>query len=158
MNYSIDDTVNKIADKTSLGTLLSLITSYDVLRRYLELELMRYGATSIRFQVMSALFKNGGEMTPTEIGRWVFREKNSVTAVINTLEKQGVVRREPSKYDGRSVNVIITEKGWKEANRLNPIAQEISREVLSYLDKDRVGEIMEDMRTLRNNLLPKINQ
>jgi DNA-binding MarR family transcriptional regulator len=152
----MDDTISKIADKTSLGTLLSLITSYEVLRRYLELELGRYGATSIRFQVMSALFKSGGEMTPSEIGKWVFREKNSITAVINTLEKQGLVRREPSKRDGRSINIVITDKGWKEANRLNPIAQETSREILSYLDKDQIDEIIEIMRTLRNNLLPKI--
>ena len=152
----MDDTISKIADKTPLGTLLSLITSYEVLRRYLEIELKRFGATSIRFQVMSALFKNGGIMTPSEIGKWVFREKNSITAVINTLEKQGVVRREPSRHDGRSVNIVITDEGRKEANRLNPIAQEISRNVLSYLDKDQTDEIIDVMRTLRVNLLPRI--
>jgi DNA-binding MarR family transcriptional regulator len=154
----MNDAASKVSDKTSLGTLLSIMTSYEVMRRYLEMELMRYEATPVRFQVMSALFKNGGQMTPSEIGEWVFREKNSITAVINTLEKQGVVRKEPSKHDGRSVNVIITDKGWKEANRLNPIAQEISREILSYLDKEQVDKLMDIMRTLRNNLLPKITR
>ena len=147
----------KMADKTPLGMLLSVITSYEVLQRYLEIELGRYGASPIRFQVMSALFKNGGEMTPSSIGKWVFRANNTISSVISTLERQGLVRKEPSKLDGRSFNVVITDKGWKEANQLNPVAQEMSREVLSCLDREQIDTLMDIMRIIRNNLLHKIN-
>jgi DNA-binding MarR family transcriptional regulator len=146
----------KSTDKTPLGTLLSILLSFEVLARFLEVELKRYKASLIRFNIMSALFINGGEMTPSEIAGSVFREKNSITAVINTLEREGVVRREPSTSDRRSVRVVITEKGWKEANRLSPIAQELSREVLSCMDKKQVEELVACMRTIRESLLPKI--
>jgi len=146
----------KRTDKTPLGTLLSILLSFEVLARFLEVELKRYKASLIRFNIMSALFINGGEMTPSEIAESVFREKNSITAVINTLEREGVVRREPSTSDRRSVRVVITDKGWKEANRLSPIAQELSREVLSCMDKKQVEELVACMRTIRESLLPKI--
>src|SRR4030065_2265270 len=100
--------ISKRTDKTPLGTLLSILMSFEVLARYLELELKRHEATLIRFNVMSALFVSGGEMTPSEIAESVFREKNSITAVINTLEREGEVRREPSPDDGRSGKVVIT--------------------------------------------------
>jgi DNA-binding MarR family transcriptional regulator len=148
--------VSKRTDKTPLGTLLSILMSFEVLARYLEMELKRNEASLIRFNIMSTLFKNGGEMMPSEIAESVFREKNSITAVINTLVRQGVVRREPSTNDRRSVKVVITEKGWKEANRLNPVAQELSREALSCLEKQRVEDLVETMRTLRESLLPRI--
>ncbi len=148
--------VSKRTDKTPLGTLLSVLMSFEVLARYLELELRRYEATLIRFNIMSTLFKNGGEMTPSEIAESVFREKNSITAAINTMERQGIVRREPSPNDRRSVKVVITDKGWKEANQLNPVAQEISREVLSSMDKEQVENLVETMRTLRESLLPRL--
>ena len=148
--------VSKRTDKTPLGTLLSILMSFEVLARYLEVELKRHEVSLIRFNIMSALFKNGGEMTPSEISEIVFREKNSITAVINTMERQGVVRREPSTNDRRSVKVMITEKGWKEANRLNPVAQELSRGALTCLEKQKVEELVETMRTLRENLLPRI--
>jgi len=148
--------VSKRTDKTPLGALLSILMSFEVLARYLEVELRRYEASLIRFHIMSTLFKNGGEMTPSEISESVFREKNSITAVINTLERQGVVRREPSPNDRRSVKVVITDKGWQEANRLSPIAQELSREALSCMDKDKVEDLVEIMRTLRESLLPRI--
>ncbi len=150
--------VSKRTDKTPLGTLLSIMTSYEVLARYLEIELKHHDASLIRFNIMSTLFKNGGEMTPSEIAENVFREKNSVTAVINTLERQGVVRREPSPDDRRSVKVVITEKGWKAANRLSPIAQELSREALSCMDKEQVESLVGMMRTLRESLIPKISK
>ena len=146
----------KRTDKTPLGTLMSILLSFEVLARFLEVELKRYKASLIRFNIMSALFINGGEMTPSEIAESVFREKNSITAVINTLEREGVVRREPSTSDRRSVRVVITDKGWKEANRLSPIAQELSREVLSCMDKKQVEELVACMRTIRESLLPKI--
>jgi DNA-binding MarR family transcriptional regulator len=148
----------KRTDKTPLGTLLSILTSFEVLARYLELELKPYDATLIRFNVMSTLYKNGGEMTPSQIAESVFREKNSITAVLNTLEKEGVVRREPSASDHRSVKVVITDKGWNEANRLNPIAQELSREILNCLEKSQVEELVETMRTLRECLMQKITK
>jgi DNA-binding MarR family transcriptional regulator len=148
--------VSKRTDKTPLGTLLSILMSFEVLARYLEVELKRHEASLIRFNIMSTLFKNGGEMTPSEIAESVFREKNSITAVINTLERQGVVRREPSPDDRRSVKVVITDKGWKEANRLSPIAQELSREALSCMDKEQIEDLVDIMRTLRESLLPRI--
>jgi DNA-binding MarR family transcriptional regulator len=147
---------SKTTDKTPLGTLLSVLMSFEVLARYLEVELRRHDATLIKFNIMSTLFTNGGEMTPSEIAESVFREKNSITAAINTLEKEGVVRREPSTDDRRSVKVIITDEGWKKANRLSPIAQELSREALSCIDKEQLETLVGNMRTIRESLLPKI--
>jgi DNA-binding MarR family transcriptional regulator len=147
---------SRTTDKTPLGTLLSVLMSFEVLARYLEVELRKYDATLIRFHIMSTLFMNGGEMTPSEIAESVFREKNSVTAVLNTLERQGVIRREPSSDDRRSVKVVITDKGWKEANRLNPIAQELSREALSCMEKEKIVDLVDTMRKVRESLLPKI--
>jgi len=147
---------NKGADKTPLGTLLSIMMSFEVLERYLEIELRRHKANLIRFNIMSVLFVNGGEMMPSEIAESVFREKNTITAVIKSLEREGVVRREPSASDRRSVKVVITDKGWQEANRLRPIAQELSRECLACIEKGSVEDLVETMRDLREKLLPKI--
>lgn len=147
---------SKTTDKTPLGTLLSILMSFEVLTRYLEVELRHHEATLIKFNIMSTLFKNGGEMTPSEIAESVFREKNSITAAINTLEREGVVRREPSTDDRRSVKVIITDEGWKKANRLSPVAQELSREALSCIEKEQLEILVGNMRTIRESLLPKI--
>ena len=73
------------------------------------------------------------------------------------MESEGVVRRERSTNDRRSVKVIITDKGWEVANRLSPIAQELSRDVLSCLEKDQTESLVENMRVIREKLLPRIS-
>jgi len=152
------DTGKKVTDRTPLGTLLSIFTSFEVLSRFLEVELRKHHATLIRFNVMAALYKNGGEMTPSEIAESVFREKNTITAVIKSLEAEGVVRRLPSPNDRRSIRVVITDKGWDVANRLTPIVQQLSREALSCIDRERLECLVETMRDIRESLLPRINR
>jgi hypothetical protein len=56
------------------------------------------------------------------------------------------------------VRVVITDKGWNEANRLSPVAQEMSRKALSCLEKERVEELVEIMRTIRESLLPGVSR
>jgi DNA-binding MarR family transcriptional regulator len=148
--------ISKRTDKTPLGTMLSILSSFEVLSRYLEVELRRHDATLIRFNIMTTLFKNGGEMTPSEIAESVFRGKNTITAALNTLESEGVVRRVPSTDDRRSVKVVITDKGWNVANRLSPIVQELSRQALGCLDKAQEEQLVAIMRGLREDLLPRL--
>jgi DNA-binding MarR family transcriptional regulator len=148
--------ISRRADKTPLGTMLSILSSFEVLARYLEVELRRHDATLIRFNIMSTLFKNGGEMTPSEIAESVFREKNTITAALNTLEGEGVVQRMPSPDDRRSVKVVITDKGWNVANQLSPIVQELSRDALGCLDKEQEEQLVTIMRNLREDLLPRL--
>lgn len=153
---ALTDSARRITDRTPLGTLLSIFTSYEVLARFLEVELRQQNATLIRFNVMTTLFKNGGEMTPSEIAESVFREKNTITAVIKSLEAEGVVRRQPSPDDRRSIKVVITDKGWDVANRLNPIVQQLSRDALSCVERDKLENLVETMRDIREKLLPRI--
>jgi DNA-binding MarR family transcriptional regulator len=150
--------ISKRTDKTPLGTMLSILASFEVLNRYLEVALRRHDATLIRFNIMTTLFKNGGEMTPSEIAESVFRGKNTITAALNTLEGEGVVRRVPSTDDRRSVKVVITDKGWNVANRLSPVVQALSREALGCLDKDQEEQLVAIMRRLREDLLPRLSK
>ena len=154
---ALPDNNQRVSDRTPLGTLLSIYTSFEVLARFLEVELRQHDATLIRFNVMTTLFKNGGTMTPSEIAESVFREKNTITTVIKTLEREGVVRREPSADDRRSVRVVITDKGWKVANRLTPIVQELSREALSCIDREKLESLVEVMRDIRESLMPRLD-
>jgi DNA-binding MarR family transcriptional regulator len=44
--------------------------------------------------------------------------KASISSVVDTLERNGLVRREPSPSDGRSVLIVITERGERVAGEL----------------------------------------
>ncbi|MFP4642084.1 MAG: MarR family winged helix-turn-helix transcriptional regulator [Dehalococcoidia bacterium] len=151
-----DDEVKDLTGKTPLGLLLSLILSCRSLERYLEVELSSHDVTPNMVLIMAALIRSGGRMTPTQIARIACRRKNTITSTINTLVNAGEVRIENSEHDGRVKFVTPTAQGRETAVWLTPIAQDISRKVLSTLTDEEIDVLVRSMRKIRDNLMDTI--
>ncbi len=136
--------------------IMAILRTADILNRYLEIELAKYGSSPIRFGVMNTLFVHGGKMTPTDISRWTFRTNHTITSMLNVLEKAGLIRREPNKDDGRSVNILITEKGWKGSDKMIPVAERMSKRALKSFDDRQLEALEKLLKELRKSLLKEI--
>lgn len=134
--------------KTS--TFLSLLVSADIINRFLDSSRTEKQITGPAFNVLNTLILCKGSAFPTEISRRIFRSKHSVSKVILTLEKHGLVTVRPGE-DRRKRDVRITDKGV-----------EVARKGIIYLRK-RVGEEIfstltdEEMRFL-NGILTRIRR
>jgi DNA-binding MarR family transcriptional regulator len=53
-----------------------------------------------------------------ELARYLELDKSSITGLVDRAERRGLVRREPSRSDGRAVDVVITPAGRKLVSRL----------------------------------------
>jgi DNA-binding MarR family transcriptional regulator len=139
-----------------LIAVMSIVRTADILNRFLQIELAKHHSSSSRFAIMNALFVHGGRMTPTAISRWVFRAKHSVTGILKVLERAGVVRREASTEDRRSVSIVITEKGADGLPKMMKAAEEISKEALSTFNEQELQRFMKLLKELRRHLLRKM--
>lgn len=82
----------------------------DAILRARERDYARYGISNERRAVLYFIRHNGGEASPVEIARGLFRELNSVTGMLKRMERDELVVR--TKGRGRSrVLVKLTEKG-----------------------------------------------
>lgn len=138
-------------DRTKV--VMSIMRTADILNRYLEIELAKYGSNPTRFGTMNALFVHGGTMTPTAISRWLFRTKHSITSMLERLDEIGLIRRERSTRDGRSVNVTVTAEGWKATKKMIPVVEQVSESSLSCLKDDELEDLMVVLKRLRGHLL-----
>ena len=141
----------------ALNTVGSYLRTFDALTRYIQLVLDTHDSNLTQAAVMNALYIHSGRMRPTDISKWVFRAKRTVTSVLNTLEKTGIVKRERSKTDRRSVEVVMTERGYGKIEELLPVMQDISKNVLSGLDKKQVETLAIVLNQLRKHLLTLID-
>lgn len=146
----------KNASKTKL--IMAIVRSADILNRYLQVELSKYGSSPTRFAIMNALLVHGGSMTPTAISKWVFRAKHSITAMLRGLGESGLVNQEPNKKDGRSVNIVVTKKGWKATRAMLTEAEKISKEVLSCFSEKEIEILMELLKRFRKHLIIKLDE
>jgi DNA-binding MarR family transcriptional regulator len=95
--------------KTS--TFLSLLVTADIIYRYLDNTRDEKQISGPAFNVLNTLILCKGSAFPTEISRRIFRSKHSVSKVIFTLEKHGLVTVRPAGNDRRKREVTITDKG-----------------------------------------------
>jgi len=145
-------------DKLRLGAFLSLVRSTNVFMRYRTVEFRRHDSTSMRMMLMNALYLNGGSMTPTELSECIFRSRHSITSMVDTLERQGLVRRKPNLEvgDRRSITVTLTPEGSQLFERMMPVGYEIGQKALSCLSDDEVVKLRMLFKRVREHLLAEI--
>ena len=115
------------------------------LREFLRVE---HGTTLPRFDVMAALYRRRDGATMSELSRMLLVSNGNATAVVDRLEKDGLVRRTASETDRRTVYVALTPEGLRQFERL---AADHEREIntlfgeLSETDVEQVTALLKRM-------------
>ena len=78
------------------------------LREFLR---VKHDTTLPRFDVMAALYRRRDGVTMSELSRMLLVSNGNATAVVDRLEKDGLVRRTQSETDRRTVFVALTPEG-----------------------------------------------
>ena len=87
-----------------------LCQTNDILANANELEFKQYGITIPQVRVMVMLSRENRPVTLDELVKWNLREFNTVSTLINRMEKKGLVRK--FKKDGDMKTYIeLTDEG-----------------------------------------------
>ena len=133
-------------EEYALWTLLSQVN--DGMLRARDNELRTFGISAVQVGVMYALNNITGPPTPSEISRWVFREPHTVSAALERMEKQGLVRLQRSTEGKRQVRVELTQKGqeiYRRQNRERRVVPGIL-ECLSPKERQQLRGFLERLR------------
>lgn len=84
-----------------------------LVRSSIEATFAGFGLDRGEFDVISTLRRSGSpyRLTPTEMYSMLMISSGGLTHRLDRLEKAGLIRREKSVRDGRSVEVALTEAG-----------------------------------------------
>lgn len=78
------------------------------LREFLRL---RHATTLPRFDVLAALYRRREGVTMSDLSRMLLVSNGNATAVVDRLEQDGLVKRQPSETDRRTVYASLTPEG-----------------------------------------------
>jgi DNA-binding MarR family transcriptional regulator len=89
----------------------------NLVRSSIEATFAEFGLDRGEFDVISTLRRSGPpyRLTPTELYTSLMLSSGGLTHRLDRLEKAGLIRREKSQRDGRSVLVALTEAGIARA-------------------------------------------
>lgn len=75
-------------------------------------------------------------LTPSELRNALAMDGAQITALLNMLDRRGLIDRQVSKTDGRSRHIYLTQEGEEFLDRL--------REVVGWFDRSFAGEALSD--------------
>lgn len=77
-----------------------------------EAELKKYKLTPEQAGALVCIRSLGNKATPAELSRWLFRKRNSITVLLNRMQKLGLVNKRVNNDRKNSITVSLTKKGY----------------------------------------------
>lgn len=121
------------ASKLATECVMNLIRTEGLVSAALAPVLRRHGLSVGSFNVLMILAAADGPLCPSDIGENLLVTRGTVTGLLDSLEKKGLVERKPHPEDRRMIRVLATKKGRDLLDELLPEFFPTEAEVMSGL-------------------------
>ena len=132
------------------------LQTFDAVSRYTETELLKAGISYTQYSVLVLLDNTPVPLTLTELSRWMFRSKNSMTTVIDHMERDGLVQRVRDTKDRRAIRVVATEAGRDLFDRVRQPSRDLVYRIMSCFDHEDLSQFSELLQRIRRHTLQEL--
>lgn len=118
----------------------------------------QYGLSAARFYLLGHLEIHGA-LTATDLCRLLLCDKANVTRLIDGLEKEALVTRQPDKADGRRILITSTASGkkrWAQAHKAHQALNHTRFKNLTVAEAEVLEKLLERLKTDWQNQLAAI--
>ena len=131
-----------------------LFMSAKVVERAREIELSRVHISLIQAMVLYALKLSPEPLTPSKLARMLCREAHTMSALIDRMEKQGLVEKKHDLARKNLVRVVVTAKGdeafqrQRSVNTVTNITKSLTKE-----EREALGTCVDKLRLRATDLI-----
>ncbi len=140
-----------------LTTWALLRQTWAVMEKVAETRLAEIGSTPERIAVLWACREHPGPLIPAEIARFVSRESQSVTGLINRMEAEGLVTRTPKRKGRPFTEIKLTAKGEELSAAGIKVLKNVIAGITSSLKPKDLEQIHEPLRALRQKAVEELH-
>jgi DNA-binding MarR family transcriptional regulator len=110
--------VHELDEPTAMAAATSIIRAHQIVSTAVDRALRPFALTFARYEVLMLLrFSRSGALPMTKVGDRLMVHPTGITKLVDKLEQQGLVRREPNEHDRRGTLARITPAGRRLAGR-----------------------------------------
>ena len=111
-----------------------------------------YDITPEQWVIVRVLFESNTQLSQKELAIKSQKDQNTVTAIIDKLEKKGYVERVKSEEDKRVFNIILKEKIKENIKILYEIDDTLTKEVCKNLTKSEITTLEKSLISISNEI------
>lgn len=119
----------------------------DAIHRAREYELKKYNLTPEQAGALVCILSLGNNATQAELSRWLFRLPNSITILINRMERLGLVKKRPDKKRKNIIRLSLTKKGYEAY--LHSIEFEAFHPIIEVLPDEKRRQLQSILEIIR---------
>jgi len=120
----------------------------EVIRRFHE---NGYEITHSQWLILMMLWQKDGR-NQNELTGLMYREKTTITRVIEIMEKRGLIFRKTDTNDRRNKLCFLTNEGNDLKNKLIPIVREVNNQAISEINTDEFEIFKNIIKKVLTNL------
>jgi DNA-binding MarR family transcriptional regulator len=125
----------------------------DTLLRYIEITMKQDSVISrLQGSALYFLLLNGGASTPTQLANNMLRSKHSVTKIIDSLEKEGLVARDFTNKDRRVTSLRLTKASLKHLRQRFTRGNERAKKVMDSLNAKEQKQLVDLTERMRQKM------
>jgi DNA-binding MarR family transcriptional regulator len=121
--------------------LLALLHAAAAAQAAVESELNAIGLSFAKLLALKALSDAGGSVPLGQLAERLSCVKSNITQLVDRLEADGLVTREPDPHDRRTRLAVVTPTGRKACKDGTRVQQETERRLLGKLTKDESRQL-----------------
>ncbi|WP_035727250.1 MarR family winged helix-turn-helix transcriptional regulator [Eisenibacter elegans] len=142
MNFSVEDLHGLLTGRTSVAISRRLLHNFKAQGLDLNQE---------QWAVMVALWEEDGQIQQA-LAEKTFKDKPSITRLLDKLEKQALVVRQDDPKDRRIKRILLTDKGKVLEKEATAMAQKTLDEALIGIDPEKILICREVLYLVYQNL------
>jgi len=141
------------ADSLASDCVINLWRTHAMISEVMGRLLRPHDLTLTGFRVLMMLRTSPGTTTPAEIADRLGSARATVTGVLDSLEKRGLVRRRPHPDDGRRLQVQISDRARDLLDGLLPAYFTRERETVAALGPERQEQLVQLLGDVQRGLV-----
>ena len=116
-----------------------------------ELKVQNIDLTPEQFLLIDILW-NQGTLSQQTVADLMHKDKNSITKLVDALEKKGLVMRQQDRADRRSNLVKVTEEGEKLKNKAKEVGIYTLDQVLDGITEEELNTFLKVIYKMSDNM------
>src|SRR5213080_4337196 len=148
--YTDRETIARADDHRALRIWLRLLTCTQMIERVVRSRLReRFGTTLPRFDLMAQLERHPEGLKMNELSRLLMVTGGNVTAIVDQLEKEGLVERLEEPADRRAFRIRLTRAGQRTFGEMARAHEQWVVELFSGLTRKEHDALLELLAKLK---------
>ncbi|MFP3975934.1 MAG: MarR family winged helix-turn-helix transcriptional regulator [Dehalococcoidia bacterium] len=152
MSFPNSKELQSVRDAIGARQLPQIIHFADVVNRWVYTYL-NANTDWLRFFALLFLILRGGSLTLSELARLMLRSNYRITRLVDSLEQDGLVVRERTSTDRRTVRVKVTSAGLETMRATIDDNDPVEKEIMSCLADEEIMPLRDMIARLRSRLI-----